>query len=326
MKSKLRISENQKRGGVVSEVTEAQMHHNGSTHQVVIKRTHKKVSKLHFSHTDVALQDAAPKTHRLDRKILERLQGNSKVIVPKLHKQHSKGLQTVMTDFNSQGYTLMQDLLVKDRLPESTAVNAARTLAEIQIALRDNRLTGRIKPIENSKTQIRERLAEAHILLYGDLKTYREIEAKLLSDKGLLYTDGHPKNMAVSQAGKVMVFDFGRIITGSQQYVPANFLAHIGLAWIGGVMDSDRAKAFINDFYKTFNGIIPIEKDWFVKFFVAELVHRGLAMRWVDPRLFKQGRETKAKLAAYAVFLDVFDKNKNTLAQLLDSIEDNSKY
>lgn len=129
-------------------VTEAELHINGKTHQVVVKRTHKKVSRSHFSHSDLALQGAAPKTHLLDRKILELLQDNPKVLVPRLHRQHSKGLQTVMTDFNSQGYTLMQDLLVEDRLPPATAANAARTLAE-QHALRNKRQTAKIKPIVN---------------------------------------------------------------------------------------------------------------------------------------------------------------------------------
>lgn len=326
MKSKLKISGKEKNGGVVSVVIEAELHQNDEIQKVVIKRTHKKLRKPHFSYSDTALQNAAPRTHGLDRKILDRLQDNPKIRVPQLHKLHSKGLQTVMTDFNSQGYTLMQDLLVKGQLPVGTAVNAARTLAELQIALRDKRIMSKIKPIEDSKTQIRERLAEAHILLYGDLNTYRELEAKLLSEKGLLYTDGHPKNMAVNSAGEIMVFDFGRIISGSQQYVPANFLAHIGLACVGGAITYKTARTFVVDFYQTYNNIIPVEEEWFVKFFAAELVHRGLAMRWVDPRLFKQGSETKAKLAVYALFLDVFDKNINTLEQLLGSLEKNSKY
>lgn len=240
--------------------------------------------------------------------------------------QHSKGLQTVMTDFSAQGFTLMQDLLVGGMLPADTAVNTAQTLAELQLALRDKHLMSRVKTVENNKTQIRERLAEAHILLYGDLKIYRDIEEKFLSETGLLYTDGHPKNMAVNNKGEVMVYDFGRIITGSQQYVPANFLAHIGLACIGGSYTYDKAASFIREFYDAFNKIIPIEEEWFVKFFAVELVHRGLAMRWVDPRLFKQGRETKAKLAVYALFLDVFDKNSNTLDHLLESLRKNSNY
>ncbi len=325
MKSKLKISDVQKDGGVVSDVVEAQLEQGGETQDVVVKRTRKNVEAPHFSYADTALRKAAARTHLLDRTILDRLQNHPTVLVPRLHSAHSRGLQTVMTDFNSQGFRLMQDMLVTNQLPPKTAVNAARTLAALQLALRDKSIMAKVKPIENSVTQIRERLAEAHILLYGHLEVYRELEAKLLSEKGLLYTDGHPKNMAVNDKGDVMVFDFGRVITGSEQYVPANFLAHIGLACIGGVMPYDVAQNFITDFYVTFNGIIPIEEKWFVRFFAAELVHRGLAMRWVDPRLFKSARESSAKLAVYSVFLDVFDRDYTTLNQLLGSLKNNSK-
>lgn len=218
----------------------------------------------------------------------------------------------------------MQDKLVVDRLPLKTAVNTARTLAGLQLALRDKSITANIRPVEGSKTQIRERLAEEHILLHGELDVYRELEAKLLSETGLLYTDGHPKNLAVHENGEVMVFDFGRIISGSQQYVPANFLAHIGLACIGGVMPFEETAKFIHEFYGAFNDIIPIEEAWFIRFFAAELVHRGLAMRWIDPRLFRTERQTSAKLSVYSVFLDVFDKNCHTLHQLLDSLSRHS--
>lgn len=319
-KPNLKISNIGKAGGVVSDVVEARLEHQGETHDVVVKRTHKNVQADHFSYSDVALQKAAPKTHALDRKILERMQNHLTVVVPRLHTSYSKGLQTVMSDFNAQGYSLMQDRLVEDTLPAITAINAGRALANLQLALRGRDVARGLNPVEDSTTQIRERLSEAHILLYGNLNVYRELEAKLLSEHGLLYTDGHPKNMAVNGSGEVMLFDFGRIITGSQQYVPANFLAHIGLAWIGGVMPGDKAKTFIYDFYEAFNEIIQIEESWFIKFFAVELVHRGLAMRWIDPRLFRPERKISAKLAVHAVFLDVFEKNYETLAQLLDII------
>ncbi len=324
MKPKLKISGVGKAGGVTSEVLEAQLEHHGHTDAVVVKRTHKKTEGSHFSYSDAALQKAAHKNHVLDRKILERLQDYPGVVVPRLHKDYSKGRQTVMSDFNAEGYTLMQERIIETTLPSITAVNAARTLANLQVALRDKDLMQGIKPVEDSITQIRERLAEAHVLLYGKLDCYRELEAKFLSDDGLLYSVGHPKNMAVNGSGEVMVFDFGRVITGSQQFVPANFLAHIGLAWIGGVMPQDKAQQFITDFYETFNEVIPIEEKWFVRFFAAELVHRGLAMRWIDPRMFKQVRKVSAKLAVHAVFLDVYENECTTLGALMGSLENHA--
>ena len=324
MKSKLNISDIGKAGGVVSDVIEAELEHDGHKHAVVVKRIHKKTEGKHFSYSDAALQDAAQKTHALDRKILERLQDHPIIAVPRLHKDYTKKHQTVMSDFTAEGYALLEDRLIETTLPAITAVNAAKTLAELQLALRDKKLMQGIKPVEDSKTQARERLAEAHVLLYGNLDCYRELEAKFLSEDGLLYPVARPGNMAVNGSGDIMVFDFSRVVTGSQQFVPASFLAHIGLVWIGGVMDPDRAKAFIKDFYETFNEIIPIEEEWFVKFFAAELVHRGLAMRWIDPRMFKEVRKVSAKLAVHAVFLDVYEYKCNTLAGLIESIDNHA--
>lgn len=320
MKSKLNISGVTKAGGVVSEVIEAQLEHEGKIHAVVVKRTHKKAVGSHFSYSDEALQKMAPKTHALDRKVLERLQNHPSINVPRLHKYYSKGRQTVMSDFTADGYSLMQDRLVENTLPAITAINAARTLAELQLALRNKNLMKGVSPVEDTQTQMRERLAESHVLLYGNLDVYRQLEREFLSEKGLLYSDGHPKNMAVNGSGDVMVFDFGRIITGSQQYVPANFLAHIGLAWLGGVLPGEKAKPFIKDFYEAFDEIIAIEEEQFVKFFAAELVHRGLAMRWVDPRLFRTDRKITAKLAVHAVFLDVYENGCRTFNNLLQSL------
>lgn len=324
MKSKLNISDVGKPGVVISDVIEAELEHDGHKHAVVVKRVHKKTVGRHFSYSDTALQDAAQKNHVLDRKILERLQDHPTVLVPRVLMDYTKKHQTVMSDFTAEGYALMQDRLIETTLPAITAVNAAKTLAHLQQALRDKKLMQGIKPVEDSTTQARERLAEAHFLLYGNLDNYRELEAKFLSEDGLLYPVARPGNMAVNGSGEVMVYDFGRVITGSQQFVPASFLAHIGLAWIGGVMAPEKAKAFICDFYDTFNDVIPIEEEWFVKFFAAELVHRGLAMRWIDPRMFKEVRKVSAKLAVHAVFLDVYEYKCNSLAGLIESVDNHA--
>lgn len=324
MKSKLKITGTGKAGAVVSDVIEGELEHEGYRHAVVVKRAHKKAEGRHFSYSDETLQKTAQKNHALDRKILERLQDHPTIKVPRLHKDYTKKNLTVMSDFSAYGYEVLQTRLIETTLPAVTAINAAKTLARIQIALRDKNLMHGIKPVEDSKTQVRERLAEAHVLLYGNLDCYRELEAKFLSEDELLYPVGHPKNMAINGSGEVIVYDFGRVITGTQQFVPANFSAHIGLAWIGGVMAPERAKDFIRDFYTAFNEIIPIEEEWFVKFFAAELVHRGLAMRWIDPRMFKEVRKVSAKLAVHAVFLDVYENNTYSLGGLLESIDNHA--
>lgn len=68
MKSKLKISDVKKGGGMVSDVVEAQLEDNGETHRVVVKHTRRNVEAVHFSHADTALRKAAAKTHLLDRK------------------------------------------------------------------------------------------------------------------------------------------------------------------------------------------------------------------------------------------------------------------
>lgn len=291
-------------GGVVSDVFEAEIRQDGHTLPAVLKHTlPSKDPGITFSHTDHDLLANSFATHSLDLSVLTALQGNADIRVPTVYDGTLE--YTIMVDFRSQGFHLLQDELASGDIQLSSAANVGRALATLQLELSRPPLNS-LEPIENPIVQIRERLFELHALLYGNLSLYREIETQLLRSDGLLYTDGHPKNIAVNAQGEVMVFDFGRIITGSRQFPAPNFAAHIALPMIAGVMSWDLGGEYIRACVAEYDKRVPLEEDVFVRFFIAELLHRGLAGRWVDRRLMGEFPD-HTKRAVHDLALHVLD-------------------
>lgn len=291
-------------GGIISEVFEAVVTKDGQTLPAVLKHTlPRKGPGTTFSHTDSALLADAFATHSLDLSVLRALQGNADVLVPTVYAGTPE--YTIMGDFRAQGFNLLQEDLATGAIQLSSAANVGHALAGLQTELGRPSLLG-LKPIESPIVQVRERLQELLVLLYGNLGLYREIEAQFLKPDGLLYTDGHPKNMAVNMHGEVMLFDFGRIITGNRQYPAPNFAAHIGLAMAAGVITPELGGEYIRSCVKEYDRHIAVNEDVFVKFFIAELLHRGLAGRWVDARLMGQAPDD-TKRAVHDLSLRVLD-------------------
>lgn len=309
-------------GGVVSSVRAGTLTTRGKlTYRVAIKQTNSGVvGGPHLSHSDHQLIKQAPRTHKLDIDILTLLQNDSHIRVPKLHHTNKRQKLTVMADFRAEGYELMQDLLVANRLPLESAAAYGEMLARLHRRFDDDAFAN-LKPVENVLHQMRgERLQEIHVLSYDNLDAYRALEAKLLEPEGLIYPDGHPKNTAVNAQGQVMIFDFGRSVIGSRQYPAPNFAAHIGLAMLGGCIEPEFGRHYIQMFCAAYRTYLPIEEEWFVQFFVAELLHRGLAMRWIDKRLAAHVRPAEMKVAAYSIYLQVINPASpvTTVDQLLD--------
>jgi len=313
-------------GGVISSVTAGEMWRDGETEPipVVIKRTHSDVvGGPQFSDSDKELLEKAPATHDLDAEVLWRLQDEALIRVPKVFATDSVKHETIMRDFRADGFRLMQDQLVEGSLPMATAWKVGHALAFLQIRLASLELGG-LEPVEDSRVQMKERLWEAKTLLYDQLATYDQLETDFLDgdDPQLLYTDGHPKNMAIHPDGEVMLFDFGRIIRGSGQYPPANFTGQIGLATIGGALAPANGIEYIRQTVRAYDQVIPVDQTRFVRFFAAELIHRGLAMRWIDKRVAQRTGLDRTKLAAYGFFLKVFNIENpiQTLDGMLDTL------
>jgi hypothetical protein len=140
---------------------------------------------------------------------------------------------------------------------------------------------------------------------------YREIENKLLSGKHVVPTDTHPKNIAANATGEVLIFDFGRSIVADEQFPAPNFAAHIALAALGGCFDdSSDAIRYIEDFVGAYNQTASasyrIDDLWFVRYFAAELLHRGLSGRWLDKRLFAKASLQEIERAVHDFGIEVF--------------------
>ena len=295
-------------GGVVSKVYEAALLLPGAADPlgVVVKHTPPMsgdVQPPFDAHADRALLAAAPETHHLDARVLSLLQGDPHVKVPTLRYYDREGRLTVMDDFRLEGYSLMQDVLVAGRLPAVSARSVGDALGILQLCLRKDDFAA-LQPVENAEEQALERLEELFPLLRDDLALYNEIKAKFLRATGLIHVDGHPKNIGVDAGGNVMLIDFGRMIRANEQYPAPNFAAHIALATLGGLMSPQEGSEYIREFAKAYGTHVPIDEVWFVRFFLAELVHRGLAMRWIDRRMVGKVPPNEYKLAIYALFLD----------------------
>lgn len=319
------ISDKQLSGGVVSSVFPGWLQPDGGGKPIpiVLKRTARDIPVGgNFTHFDAALLANAPATHALDAQVLTLLQDDPNVRVPTLYAYDETENETVMRDFRADGFRLLQDLLVKGKLPPHSAEAIGQSLAALQLRMKESDFDA-VKPVEDPTTQVRERLHELCILLYdGRLKLYRSTEEKLLEDDGLLYTDGHPKNIAARKDGNVMPFDFGRMIRGSFQYPPANFAAHIGLATIGGCMSPKAGTDYIQQVATAYNRQISVDETLFVIFFLAEWAHRGLAWRWIDKRMAKTASLPEIKLASHALFERMTKSPKSlTMKKLMRSIE-----
>ncbi len=317
-------------GGVVSLVISAKR--NGQP--IVIKHTLDNIPVAGpFSFPDqTSLLSVAPHTHALDGLILSHLQDLDIVVPSLLHFSPEKRV-TVMSDFRENGYGLLQDQLVNGELSKKSALEIGRALAKLTMIF--SQLPENIDQVEDSTIQARERLEELHGFLRPQLDLYRKIERKFLAGKHLIYTDGHPKNLALhAEDGSIMIFDFGRSIVADPQFVAPNFAAHIGLAVLGGCFrDARDGISYIQEFITAYNSEAQaeykIDEGWFVTYFMAEILHRGLSGRWIDGRIFSTATQQEVEKAVHAFAIDVFRPQGNesitTIDDLLSSLSKYSK-
>ncbi len=320
-------------GGVVSLILSTTNLDNNHDHQnLVIKHTLEDIKMQNgpFAGRDQhTLLNIAPHTHELDYLILKLLQNSNKVNVPHVIWGDPNKRMTIMRDFRHDGYSLVQDLLVKGQLTQKSASTIGKTLAYLVQEMKV--INSQIEPVENAELQAEERLDELLTFLRPNIDLFRSIKKKFLTGKHIIPTDGHPKNLAINNKDEVMVFDFGRSIIADPQYVAPNFAAHIGLAIIGNCFDSIQFGIkylynFINNYNKHSDKSYQIEEMWFVRYFVAELLHRGLSGRWIDKRIFQKISLQQMERAIHDICIEVFRPEKAepimTIKSLFELLED----
>ncbi len=320
-------------GGVVSLIFSTKNKRKDHNHKnIVIKHTLKKIIMENgpFAGRDRdTLLQIAPDTHDLDYEILKLLQSSKVVRVPDLIWGNTNKKLTIMRDYRSDGFVLLQDLLVTGSLKIESAKAVGKTLANL---VREFvRINDQVKPIESSVLQAEERLDELLTFLRPNIELFRIIQKQFLSGSHIIPTDGHPKNLSVNDESEVIVFDFGRSIVADPQYVAPNFAAHIGLAVIGGCFNKTKEGIrYIREFVKSFNNTINIEYKinelWFVRYFTAELLHRGLSGRWIDQRIFSNSSLQEVERAIHDICIEIFRSENDSrilnIESLLDLIED----
>ena len=324
-------------GGVVSLILSTENSEKNHDHKdLVIKHTPENIIAENgpFGGRDQdTLLAIAPKTHELDLQILSLLQDSEKVIVPTLIWGNAQKRTTIMRDYRSDGFVLLQDLLVTGNLDLSSSVSIGKSLSSLLSEMK--RIDGKITQIEKPLLQAEERLDELLTFLRPEIELFRVIQKQFLSGNHIVPTDGHPKNLAINDKNECIVFDFGRSVVADPQYVAPNFAAHIGLATVGGCFTNvEDGIEYIKSFIDSFNNNVQeneykINELWFVRYFTAELLHRGLSGRWIDQRIFAKSSLQEVERAIHDICIEVFRSEDGSkiedISSLLELISDVAK-
>lgn len=321
-------------GGVVSLVVAARTKQpiDGACDEIVIKHTldyqEDCSHQESFGYRDHdSLLKPAPRTHQVDFAVLDLLQHAKNVNVPRILRYYPERRTTVMADFRADGFELMQDKVVDGSLPMSSAANVARAIASLMDEFRKN--DGLVAAAEDRTLQARERLEELHMFLRPELPLYGEIERSFLSGRCVIPTDIHPKNLAIDVTGKILAFDFGRSIAADNQFPAPNFAAHIGLASICNCFeDAGFAIRYISEFVSAYDEASSpdnrIDELAFVRYFMSELLHRGLSGRWLDRRFFSRASLQEVERAVHDLAIETFRPERgaplSTIDELLDEL------
>jgi hypothetical protein len=309
-------------GGVVSEVYGAKLtDKNDNSQNIVVKYTRSDIPRSSiFSRTDIDNSfSKAAATHNLDIKLQKELNLPS----PNIIKHYPDNNITLMTNFNDDGYILLQDRILKNTLSSNTFVYLGKMLANVRTRL--EKIGGTFSAVEDTRQQFDERFYELKTLLYnGRMEIFNQIEDDFV-EKGaghLVWTDGDQKNFAVTEGGEALLFDTGRSVPCDPDFMLPNLLGHLGLFYIAGYLDEDLTSfntcidSYLTELQKikeTFN----LNEEKFVNYFVAGVLHRGLAMRWIDSRISSKVGADSIKNACMHLGDIVFDK-ENRITEIPD--------
>ena len=316
-------------GGVVSDVYDATLVTPDNTNKnIVVKYTKNDIQKSNiFATSDIADSFTdAPATHNLDVKI----QGTLKINTPKIIQHFPEGPITLMENFAENGYVLLMSRLLTENVPVKTAEKLGETLATVRLQMENNISTDIFVAVEDSRAQFEERFLELKVLLYnGRMDIFNKIEEDFLTSGGhLVWTDGDQKNFALNEQGEVIFFDLGRSVAVDADFMLPNLLGHLGLFYLAGYLDDieifvkECKKSFLQ-IYKMTHSDYVLDEEKFVNYFTASLLHRGMAMRWIDQRIADKIGEDSLKYASMHFGDLVFDKDNRitTIDKLIDALK-----
>jgi hypothetical protein len=328
---------------VVSWVYNAVVNYKKSVFNIVVKITEKHdISPKNdiFSDEDIDTFSLAPKTAILDYKIQEIL-SESWISLPKTrrHQEYKEWEETYIIDvmdhfWEKWWYETLQNLLLTKKLPQNAWENLWKTLAQIRIALENN--WKELEQVENPEKQFKERFDELKILYNKRMDIFREIQQDFLSnEKGNInWTDGDQKNFAVNEKGEVLAYDFWRSISCDPDFMLPNLLGHIALFYIGWYLNYEDYKNIFNTTIKSFKenykDDVQLNEQKFVNYFTASLIHRGMALKWIDPKIADNIKEDVFKGACYNFADTIFGTSKiertTSIKELMKKLEKVGNY
>lgn len=288
------------KGGFISQVYSATL----DDKEVVVKHT---AGAIPFDPTELYLNK---KSHDVDCKVLENLQNNLKIKVPKLLFNFPDITTSIMENLYGQSFELMQNQIFNKKLSVKTAESVGRSLAYLII---ESRKWKEFLVVQTAPMSIYERGLELRLAYPNSQKEYLELEKTYLeNNKFWSWSDCHPKNIFVNNNDEVVFIDFGYSQWADQRFMLPSHLAHIVIYCLSGYIEKNLAKEYILRCIDTSKEIEPISENIFCQYLAMEVLHRANG-KWIE------GIEKKEqKLALYKFGLTVFDEKINTINQLLN--------
>lgn len=295
---KIELKENLK-GGFISQVYSADL----EGRPVVVKHTE---GAFPFDPTELYLDK---KSHRVDTQVLKNLQKSLKLKVPRLLYDFPEITTSIMENLYSEGFSLMQDDIFKNRFSVKAAEGVSRSLAYLTIESRKWKEFPEI--VQNAQMSIYERGLELRLAYPNSQKEYLALEKIYLENNNYFsWPDCHPKNVFVNKDGDVAFIDFGYSQWADQRFMLPSHLAHIVIYCLAGYIEKDLAKEYILRCIDTSKQIVPVDEEIFCQYLAMEVFHRANG-KWVE------GVETKEqKLSLLKFGMTVFDDKVNSITKL----------
>lgn len=299
---KIELKENLK-GGFISQVYSAIL---DGLH-VIVKHTE---DAYPFDPTELYLDK---KSHKVDTQVLKNLQNNSEFRVPKILFDFPDISTSIMENLYSQGYSLMQENIFKNKFSINSVKKVGRSLAYLTIESRKWKEFSSI--VQNAQMSIYERGLELRLSYPNTQKEYLSLEKEYLANnKYFSWPDCHPKNVFVNEKGECAFIDFGYSQWADQRFMLPSHLAHIVIYSLAEYIKSDLATEYILQCVNAFKDIEPINNDIFCRYLAMEVFHRANG-KWLS------GIDTKEqKLSLLKFGMTVFDNGVKKIEQLLNLI------
>lgn len=290
------------KSGTMSQVFEAT---DANGRAVIVKQTNDSTS------TDPTSVTFSAKGHFIDTALLRHLDGS--VRVPEVIATFDDAPVTVMEDLRSDGFVLLQDLLLNGEVPPS----GGKFGIDIALILSAFEQHHEFYAITSGRQEFYERGLELRMAFPPSDSYYELLEQRFTTEnQQLIPVDMHPKNIFINENNTPAWINFGRSTWADRDYALPNCLAHFAIVALAGYIERTEAVTLITSAVEGYRSMREIDDDVFCKYFGCEVMHRW-AGRWIEGI-----DSTQQKLAIAEFGLSIFERDVSTIEELCSLLED----